>query len=378
MKLSLDCRYFIGEKPCKYNRLCDGCPHYDSFGTKILIIKLGAMGDVVRTTPIIPIIAEKYKKYHLTWLVDGKSRLFIDGNPDVHRVINYNTESVLRLMIEKFDVVYSLDKEVRATSIATLVKAKKKFGFGFHPKGNIYPLTPEAEESFALGMSDEIKFSKNQKTYQRDILDAIKFNDISYGNYQIPLENFDLDYGTEMLRRRDIQPKRIVIGLNTGAGDIFKTKCYLADSFITLIEKISSELDATILILGGTSETDRNKYISDQFTDNSSVIHTGCDNPIENFIGIINCCDILVTGDTLALHLGLALKKRVVGLFGSTCAQEIDMYGLGEKLVSLPDCAPCYKKDCPNDGENYMKCMKQLTPQQVFDSIKQQIGAVEK
>ncbi len=378
MKLSLDCRYFIGEKPCKYNRLCDGCPHYDSFGTKILIIKLGAMGDVVRTTPVVPIIAEKYKKYHLTWLVDKKSSLFIDGNPNVHRVINYNTESVLRLMIEEFDVVYSLDKEVRATSIATLVKAKQKLGFGFHPVGNIYPLNPEAEESFALGMSDEIKFSKNQKTYQRDILDAIKFNNVSYGNYQIPLENFDLDYGSEMLRRKNIQPKQVVIGLNTGAGDIFKTKRYLADSFITLIRKISSELDATTLILGGTSETDRNRYISDQFTDTPSVIHTGCDNPLENFVGIINCCDILVTGDTLALHLGLALKKRVIALFGSTCAQEIDMYNLGEKLVSLPDCAPCYKKDCPNDSKWYMKCMKQLTPQQVFNSIKQQIEVIEK
>jgi len=378
MKLNLDCRYFVGEKPCRYNRLCDGCPHYDPFGTKILIIKLGAMGDVVRTTPIIPIIAEKQKKYHLTWLVDEKSRLFIEGNPSVHRVISYNTESVLRLMIEEFDVVYSLDKEIRAASIATLVKAKQKLGFAFHPKGNIYPITSEAEESFSLGMSDEIKFFKNQKTYQRDILDAVGFNGAAYGKYQIPLKNFDLNCGTEMLRRKNVQPKRVIIGLNTGAGDIFKTKCYLVDSFITLIKKISSELDATTLLLGGPGETNRNKYISDQFADTSPVIHTGCDNPMENFLGIINCCDILVTGDTLALHLGLALNKRVVGLFGSTCAQEIDMYGLGEKLVSLPDCAPCYKKDCPNDGKNYMKCMKQLTPQQVFGAIKQQIEVIEK
>ena len=49
-----DCVYFKGETPCIYRRLCDQCPYFRPFQTKILIIKRGAMGDVLRTTALLP------------------------------------------------------------------------------------------------------------------------------------------------------------------------------------------------------------------------------------------------------------------------------------------------------------------------------------
>ncbi len=377
MKLNLDCRYFIGEKPCKYNRLCDGCSHYSPFGTKILIIKLGAMGDVVRTTPLIDVIQRRFPAYHLTWLVDDKSRIFLDGNPSVHRVISYGIESVLRLRVEEFDIVFSLDKEVRAASIAQMVKAEHKFGVGFNPVGNIYPFNPEAEYSFSLGMCDQIKFFQNEKTYQREILDTLGFSDERYGMYSLPWDSFNLDYGYKFLERHGMAGKKWVIGLNTGAGEVFATKRYRRDHFVALIKMIAQSFDATILLLGGPNERERNQDIMDACAGIDQLLNTGCDNPLENFMGIINCCDIIVTGDTLALHLALALKKRVVGLFGSTCAQEIDMYGLGDKIVSLPECAPCYKKSCPWKGDRHMMCMKQIKPQRVMDSILVQASVLE-
>lgn len=327
------------------------------------------MGDVVRTTPLIPVIARRFQSYHLTWLVDKKSIIFLRGNTAVHRILTFEFESALRLMIEEFDILFSLDKEVRATSMASLVKAKKKFGFGFHPLGNIYPFNPEAEYSFALGMSDQIKFFENKKTYQREILDTLGFSDEEYGMYQIPWNNFDLKYGQQLFAQRGIKPRQWVIGLNTGAGEIFATKRYWQDHFVALIRKISAALDATILLLGGPSEKERNQYLMEQCTDVPNLIHTGCDNPLEKFMGILNSCDVVVTGDTMALHLALSLRKRVLALFGSTCAQEIDMYELGEKIVSLPPCAPCYKTICPWEGDKHMLCMRQITPSQVFDAI---------
>ncbi len=61
MLLKLDCRYYKGEKPCKFNRLCKGCSHYEPMGKRILIIKLGATGDVLRTTPILKPLKEIYQ-----------------------------------------------------------------------------------------------------------------------------------------------------------------------------------------------------------------------------------------------------------------------------------------------------------------------------
>lgn len=60
-------------------------------------------------------------------------------------------------------------------------------------------------------------------------------------------------------------------------------------------------------------------------------------------MGLIHQCHLIVTGDTLALHLAIALKKLVVTFFGSTCHQEIDLYGRGQKLIADVHCVPCYK-----------------------------------
>jgi len=377
MKFNLDCRYFIGEKPCKYNRLCEGCPYYDSFGEKILIIKLGAMGDVIRTTPILPILSEKFKKKHLTWLVDPQSKNFLANNPHIDRVIEYGMESCLRLQLEKFDYVYSIDKEVRATALASIVQAENKFGFGFDPIGNIYPFTGSAHYSLALGMSDDLKFFKNEKTYQRDMLDAMGFVDKKYGKYNLPLTNFDLNYGKSLLDSSSIKPGKYVIGLNTGAGDRFATKRYTEANLIKLIRDIDANLGTAILRLGGPTEKERNSRIMCACEDIKNLVDAGCGNPMDKFVGILNVCDLVVSTDTLALHLSLALEKRVVALFGSTCDQEIDMYGLGEKIVSRPSCSPCYKGKCPNSGDGFMRCMDDISPEKIMGSIKRQLSCIK-
>jgi len=53
-----------------------------------------------------------------------------------------------------------------------------------------------------------------------------------------------------------------------------------------------------------------------------------------------------VTGDTSALHMAVALGRRVVAWFGLSCAAEIDLYDRGVKLVSTLPCAPCWKARC--------------------------------
>ena len=374
MKFNIDCRYYVGEKPCKYNRLCDGCPYYDSFGAKILIIKLGAMGDVIRTTPVLPLIADRFEHKHITWCVDSASMLFLAGNPYIDRVIPFGLETSLRLAIEQFDVVYCFDKEIRAAALASMVKAREKIGFGFSETGNIYSFNSEAEYSLALGMSDQLKFHKNTKTYQRELFDTAGFSDVSYGEYILPLEKFDRDFGEKFLIDHNITPRNHIIGINTGAGERFATKRYDEQQCVDLIRSIVTTMDATVLLLGGPSEIDRNRRIMAQLGDVDNVVDTGCKNTLQKFLGFLDVCDLLVTCDTLALHLALAVKTRVVALFGSTCHQEIDLYELGEKLVATPPCAPCYKKECPLVDGEYMQCMRQISPQKIYDTIQRQLG----
>ena len=67
-----DCRYFKGDRPCKPHKeegvICQDCPHYDPVSHRILIIKLGAIGDVIRTTPLLTPLRDKYPNSEITWM----------------------------------------------------------------------------------------------------------------------------------------------------------------------------------------------------------------------------------------------------------------------------------------------------------------------
>ena len=150
--------------------------------------------------------------------------------------------------------------------------------------------------------------------------------------------------------RRDISSRlasaraRPIIALNTGAGGRWPLKQWREGGYVELIRRLSVDQNVRFLLLGGPSEEQRNERLK-----SASAVHLfdpGCQNPVRHFGALLDRCDVVVTGDTLAMHLALALKKRSVVLFGPTSAAEIELYGLGEKVVPDMACLSCYKTAC--------------------------------
>lgn len=370
MSKEFDCRFFASEKPCRFKLDCpvdDTCPRYQSMGKRILIIKLAAIGDVLRTTPLLPVLKEKYPQSYITWITDASSLSVLEENPYIDRLLTANYENALRLQVENFHILICLDKDTVASSLASLVKAERKLGFALSEKGHLYPLNKEADYLFRLGVSDELKFRQNEKTYQQLIFEALGLGE-KYGEYVIHLSHKYTSYGEQLTKQWGAGNGRLTVGLNTGAGRRFATKRWEIEGFIELADRLSKDLEARVVLLGGPEELERNKEIAARTK--FPVIDSGCHHSLKEFMGVINQCHLIVTGDTLALHLAIALKKRVVTFFGSTCHQEIDLYGRGQKLISDADCAPCYKGSCDT-----MICMKGISADDVFHACKEVLHA---
>ncbi len=134
-----DCSYFLGDRPCGFNERCGSCRDFRRIEDKILIIKLESLGDVLRTTPLLAGIRERYPRAHITWLTRREAVPLLENNPFIDRVFAFEFESLIQLMSQDFWQVISLDKSKPACSAANLIKAKIKKGFGLSPHGNIYP-----------------------------------------------------------------------------------------------------------------------------------------------------------------------------------------------------------------------------------------------
>ena len=368
-RVNLDCRNFIGEKPCKYKRLCDNCDKYEQVENRILIIKLAALGDVLRTTCILPALNRKYKNKHVTWVtLDGADTL-LRNCPDIDRVMKLSWECFLILKAEEFDLAICLDKDNRATALINEVKAKEKVGFGLSKWGTPCYLNQESEYAFRLGIDDKLKFKENKKTYQEIMLEACGLTTENITGYQFIPDDEGIKYGKAFLEKYGLKNK-IKVGINTGAGTAFANKAWLPERFAELADWTKLEMGLEPILLGGPAEKELNQKIA-SFCD-VEVSDTKGEHDLPQFAGLIGMLDVLVTSDSLAMHFGLAQKVPTVALFGSTCPKEIMLTAPGERLSAGMECQPCYRKSC--DIKN--NCMKSLTIEMVTEAVKKVLKGI--
>lgn len=332
-EIRYDCIHYRGETPCVYRVNCPYCVHYKPMGYRVLIIKLAAMGDVLRTTAILPslqrILDHQYDNFFVTWIVDESSKPLLENNPLVHRLWVPNEETMLRLKVEKFNLALCFDKEPRAISMMTLCQAGTKRGFIMGEEGNLHIANEACEDALLMGISDPFKFQGNTKSYQQIIHDMTEIENAGE-LYVLKFTEQEKERAQANFAELEIK-RRPFIGLNTGAGPAFPGKRWSAEKYAALGKKLAERTKGTIVLLGGPEETERNAAIAKQL--GKKCVDMGTDNELRHFAAMVGQLDMLVTGDTMAMHVALAGKVPVVALFGPTPAQEVDLGGSGEKIV---------------------------------------------
>lgn len=326
---------------------------------RILIVKIGAIGDVLRTTSLLPGLSEKYRPAEIDWITSDVSRELLDWNPYLHRAFAWEE----RDSVNDYDLVIGLEDEKDVCRFVSTLNTKKIVG-AYLEKGKIV-YTPSAWfdmsmiSKFGLERANELK-KKNQKSYQQHMADLLG---IKVSPYVFKLLPEEIEAGRKVVRDLGISKGDKVIGINTGAGRRWPQKSWGVEQTIDLVKLIKNELGAVSLILGGIDERSRNETIARETGMPEGGVHS-----LRGFASVVNQCGVLLSSDSLALHFGIALNKRLVVFFGPTSAAEIELYGLGEKLAPERDCAVCYKKDC----ELKPNCMDELSVRDVLEAVKRQ------
>jgi len=364
-KLYSDCKNFPLDRPCIYqknkNAICPNCSHYTPINntknvTRILIIKLGAMGDVLRTTFILEGLKEKYKNVSIDWLVEEKNKDTLVGNKFINNIIINNSKVFSFLTSTKYNIVINLDLAPESLSFATLAMADKKTGYWLDGNRKIKTSNKYAKKWLLTSAYDTLK-KDNKNTYQYWMA---KITELPKDNYEIivPISK----QAKQKAKNLNI-PKnnKKVIGINPSSSKRWKMKKWNLDKFIKLTQ-ILSDKGYTILLLGGTEdEFEINTILSKKI---KNVYSTGLNNSVQEFFAIINLCNVIVCGDTMAMHAALGLKKNVIAIFGPTSSNEIEMYNRGTKVVPK-NCSCCYRPDCSRK----IKCMDEISVEEVLTAI---------
>ena len=347
-----DCRLFNGFSPCRYRRSCEGCTHYDPVPERILLIQLDALGDVLRTTALAPALRRAHPRAHLTWLTRAGGAALLAGNPLVDRVIVLSESTPVVLASLRFDLALCPDKSIPAGALMNYVHAEEKRGFTIDETGAIVPLGESAAELYRMGLDNEMKFFGNTKSAQQLMTEAVAL-DYRRDRYVVVLDDQERRWARDDRHVAGVEDDEILIGWNTGCGPRYPYKKHTVQDQVRLMVSAWGRIprkDRTrfSLLGGGPEDERRNGEIATALEDSRiPVVRTPCTQGIRRGIAAVAACDMVVSGDSLGLHLAIGLKKPVVAWFGLTCHQEIDVYGRGIKVLSNVGCRPCWLGGCP-------------------------------
>ena len=345
-----DCRYFRGDVPCRPHKMtgvhCPECREYDKKTSIVLIIKLGAIGDVIRTTPLISRIRSVYPDSEIWWLTYSPDIL----PPSVDKILPFTLESILQIRATGFKVLINLDKDPHACALAKQVESDLKIGYILNSDGKPDFVDHNARNKFLTGIFDDVN-KANRKSYLEEIFEIC--------GWEFKGEEYVLEINNNTKIDIPANGKKI-IGLNTGCGDRWKSRLWNTDNWISLI-KLLTDKDFFPVLLGGAQENEKNLKLGQA----TGAYYPGF-YPLKEFISLVNNCDLVVTAVTMALHIAIGLKKKVVLMNNIFNPYEFELYGRGEIVQPAKECQCFFSPNCTN---NDYFCMDSLTPEMIMSAI---------
>jgi heptosyltransferase-2 len=390
MKLPIvhfDCVYFHGDRPCKPNKqysvFCPNCSLYekdeeiknefppipekyyetpaDKF-VKIIIIKLDAMGDVLRTTSLLPSIKKKYPDSDIYWITKERSFPVLKNNLLIDEIY-FDNEDISHLFNEEFDIAINLDSGTESCSIMNNIIAGEKFGYEL-VNSKPYPVNELANEWYLMGIDDNFK-KANQKTYHRLIHDICGLNYENTKPYLGTSSEIKKSVA-EISRKTGLENFSSFYLVNLGGGNRWQYKKWTTEGYIGLINRLSENPENLVGMVAGNDDREFYNSIENHLVKRNNVVHFGCDNSVDDFISIILLSDRVFTSDSLAFHIATTLGKYVVVLTGPTSSTELDVFGNGRIITSNEvNCLCCYLNKC----DKTVNCMNTISVSQVYEAL---------
>ena len=355
-----DCRHFRGDLPCRPNKehghTCADCPVYAPVGKRILLIKLGAIGDVIRTTPLLRRLRQEHPGCYITWLTLTPAIL---PQQAVDEILKFDFASVLQLTARRFDVAINLDKEKEACALLRKVEAAQKFGYTLRDYDGVpWPVNARADHKFLTGIFDQASLA-NTKPYVQEIFELCGFD--FRGEEYVFDTHADKNYDWSALPAGP-GPR---IGLNTGCGDRWTTRLWSSEKWIELITSLQAAGYVPVL-LGGEAEHPRNRELQAA----TGAAYPGTF-PLPQFINLMHQMDGIVTQVTMGMHISIALGKPTILMNNIFNPHEFDLYGRGQIVQPNRECVCFYRGSCRLGTS----CMEALPAAKVLQAVRESVAA---
>jgi heptosyltransferase-1 len=313
----------------------------------ILVVRLGAMGDIVHTLPAVASLKVSFPRSRVTWIVEPKWLPLLEGNPFVDRTIAFNRRSLTSireawrlLRMEPVDLAIDFQGLIKSALVAMAGHPEQLFGYH----------RSQARESLAAWL-----YSHQVITHSIHIVD-MHLELARAAGAKNTITEFPLPEGTP----EGVLPELPYVLANPLAG--WQAKQWPLEYYGELAALAKSELGLELVLNGPPG--------SSLSAVKGAHVH---DSTLKGLIWATRHATAVVGLDSGPLHLAAALNKPGVAIFGPTDPARNGPYGSSFRVLRSPEAMTSYKRRPEVDPS-----MRQISPRQVADALKSVLEPVKR
>jgi lipopolysaccharide heptosyltransferase II len=329
----------------------------------ILIMKLCCVGDVLFTTPAVRALRQGFPKAHLAYMVGSWSKGVIEDNPHLDQIITYDAPAhssqhlpayirtlscLLELRHRKFDLAVIFHRASFAGLFARLAGIPRRIGFDYGGRGR--------------HLTRRVTFDSGKHEVDRylDVVTALGCEPAG-AQTEIRVTKENEKSARELLKAHGVKPEDRIVGVLAGGGKNPGTsmpiKRWAADRFARLIDDMTGERLARVILIGGPGDEEVSQEVLRRTT--SKPVSLVGKTTFKQLAAVLKRCNLFVGGDSGPLHMAAAVGTSTVGIFGPSDPRLVAPRGKRHLAVwkHVP-CSPCYQPDTVTIGQDFSNCHK--------------------
>jgi ADP-heptose:LPS heptosyltransferase len=347
---------------------------------RFLVLRLGAVGDVIRTLPAVKALKDYYPSSYIAWVVEEPSRVLLESQPEIGGVILFprkrwtdgirSTMKIWRTLKEvggfiadlrrrEFDVVLDFHGILKSGLLSLVSGAPRRIGFDRRSSKEFNFLFSNVRVKL-----EEERVSRYQRNFGLLRGMGLAVNGFGQGLH-IPQK--DREYVESFFKGSSIQTKSPLIAIHPGTSPKTSYKRWMANQYSRLADRLIRELRASIIFTWGPEELEWVEGIRKAMKE-ASVLGPQTES-LTQLGEVFRHCDLYIGGDTGPMHIASSMGTPVVVIYGPTDPVVNEPLGPHRKVGKEVGCSPCRKRSCKE-----LICLKAVTVDDVFKAAQGMLG----
>ncbi len=346
--------------------------------TKLLIIRTGALGDLIHTSPVIRHVKKAHPSIELHWLTAPLYQPMVEAFEGVSRVWTLEKQTN---WLKSADIIIKLGQEMRAAGIDGVVNLQPNLKF-FLLAATVLKQKIADPNHNAVYYKEKLELPpmyKRQVPRRHAVQDFYEPFRRLFGWPAKPVSELIPSLG---LHREALSDNAVNIALIPGVGGKRPNRQWPVEYYAELIQGLKTIKPVKWHLIGGPDEAKlASKLLSlvQQHQPDTINIANHCgQHSILETAGLLSQMDLVIGGDTGPLHLATAVNAKTLGIYAPTDTRRTGPAGTMTATITPKQeqqCWPCERPICLNAKNKYRTCMADISVESVLQKIQPMLKA---